>query len=65
MTLGLGDQSGDAQSTRLNIWLSQKAVGAILALTLAEAAKVVSGGKLLTLTYYGYHLGLTGGRMAL
>jgi hypothetical protein len=62
MTPGLGNQFGDAQSTRLNLWLSQKVVSAILAL--AKAAKAVSGGKLLTLTYYGYHLGLSGGRMA-
>jgi hypothetical protein len=62
VTPKLGNKFGDAQSTRLNLWLSQKVVGAILAL--AEAAKVVSGGKLLTQTYYGYHLGLSQGRMA-
>ena len=62
VTAALGNQFGDAQSTRLNLWLSQKIVSAILAL--AEAAKAVSGGKILTQTYYGYHLALTSGRMA-
>ena len=55
----LGNQFGDAQSTKLNLWLSEKIVRAIG--VLAQAAKEVSGGNLMTMTFYGYLLALTQG----
>ena len=52
-----GSGFADNTTARLNLFYSRTVVSAISAL--AEAAKEVSSGKLLTISYYGYHCNFT------
>ena len=56
-----GNGFADSTTARLNLFFSRTVVSAIEALT--EAAKVLSEGNMLTISYYGYHYELAGSRL--
>ena len=59
---GLGNAFADIATTQLNLWTAGTVAHAIEAL--ATAAKKLSGGKLMTMSFYGYLMGLADSRLA-
>eukprot|EP01046_Picozoa_sp_COSAG06_P034220 COSAG06_NODE_3567_length_5177_cov_13.422804_2_plen_240_part_00 len=58
----LGSAFADVETTQLNLFFADTVAHAIE--TLATAAKKVSGGKLMTISFYGYLMGLADSRLA-
>ena len=61
-TPDLGSAFADAATTKLNLWTAGTVAHAIE--TLATAAKKLSNGKLMTMSFYGYLMGLADSRLA-
>lgn len=61
-TPGLGSGFADVETSELNLYFADTVAHAIE--TLASAAKRVSNGKLMTMSFYGYLMGLADSRLA-